>query len=141
MKSFPIKKIIILFLATGALYFSSCKKDDSSPQTSSDDRDKYLGTWTCDETIQGGPSATYTIVVSKDVTSSTKIKAERFYNLASGAFTFIVVDGNNMTIQSQQVSGYTLLGSGTFNNSSSMTFNFTSNDGIQVDTVHINAHK
>lgn len=141
MKKFSIKKIIILILASVPMYFSSCKKDDSStPQNTSDDRDRYVRTWTCNETSQQQGNSTYTITISKDVTTSNQILVKNFYALGNSTNTVMIVDGNNLTISSQSISGNTLHGSGHYNSSSSLTFSFTAYDGITTDTVSISAH-
>ena len=138
--NFTIKKIIAFLFAAMMLYFSSCKKDDSSPQNSSDARDKYVRSWTCNETSQQQGNSTYTITISKDVTSSNQILVKNFYALGNSTNTVMVVDGNNLTISTQNISGTTLHGSGSYQSSSSLTFDFSANDGITIDTVHISAH-
>ena len=133
---FPV--LYIAVMAVGATVFlSSCAKEDDN---ASDDRDKYLGSWVCNESIQGGPSSTYNITITKDVTSSNAVKAEGFYGLGAGAFTFIVIDGNNMTIQNQSISGNTLSGSGTYSNNT-FSMHFSADDGQTVEQVTVNAHR
>lgn len=136
-----IRKIITVITIGATVFLTSCEKDDNSPGSSSDDRDKYIGAWTCNETsTQYGPS-TYTITISKDVTSANKIKAQNFYHLGSTAYIFIIVDGNNMTINQEVISPDTLNGSGTYNSNNTLSFSFTNHDGQTVDNVTVAAHK
>ena len=52
----------ILLFAT-VLLISSCAKDDTTGP-GSDDRDRYLGEWTCVETEQGQAPTTFMITIS-----------------------------------------------------------------------------
>lgn len=133
-----IRNIIAVMAIGGTIFLASCAKEDDSTGTG-DDRDKFVGSWTCNESIQGGPSSTYTTTISKDVTSSNKIKAEGFYGLGAGVFTFMVIDGNNITIQNQSVSGNTLSGSGSYSNGT-FSVHFSADDGQSVQQVTVNAH-
>ena len=123
------------------LFISSCEKEDSAPESGSDDRAKYLGNWICNETSAQHGSSTYTITISKDVTTSDKIKAQNFYQLGNSAYVFMIVDGNNMTIQQQVISPDTLSGSGTYNSNTTLSFNFTNRDGQTLDNVTVTAHR
>jgi hypothetical protein len=74
------------------------------------------------------------------VTSANQILVKNFYFLGNNTTTVMIVDGNNVTINTQNVSGNSLHGSGHYNSSTSLTFNFTADDGITVDTVSVSAH-
>jgi len=131
---------IISFVAIGATVFlASCAKDEDDPTGTGDARDKYTGSWTCNENSQVFGTSTYTITITKDVTSANQIIAKNFYHLGTNTNTVIVVDGNNMTIQNQLVSTFTLSGTGNYSNGN-LTFNFSANDGQQPDQVTVNAH-
>jgi outer membrane lipoprotein-sorting protein len=134
-----IRNIIAVMTIGATVFLSSCAKDDSSPSGMSDARDKYTGSWTCNETSQVHGNSTYTITISKDVTSANQVIAKNFYGLGTSTNTVIVIDGNNMTIQTQSVTGNTLSGTGTYNNNT-LAFNFSADDGQTVDHVTVNAH-
>src|SRR5262245_59592435 len=125
------------FIAVMAIgvFLASCDKEDSNTGTG-DAREKYTGSWTFDETSVQQGNSTYGVSITTDVTSSNKVIAKNFYNLGNNTNTVIVIDGNNMTIQSQFVSGYTLSGTGTYNNGN-LTFNFSADDGVTVDQVSV----
>jgi len=127
-------------VAAMMLFVSACEKDNSSPDSGSDDRDKYIRAWTCNETSQQQGTSTYSITISKDNTSPDGIIVKNFYNLGNATNTIMIVDGNNVAINSQNVSGNTISGTGVYHNSSLLTFSFTTYDGITVDTVSISAH-
>jgi hypothetical protein len=132
---------IIAAMAIGATVFlASCAKDQNDPTGSGDARDKYTGSWTCNESSQQHGSSTYTMTIIKDVTSSNQVIAKNFYGLGTTTNTIIVIDGNNMTIQSQVVSGNTLSGSGSYSNAN-LTIHFSADDGQTVDQVTVNAHQ
>ena len=140
-KIFFLKKIFKSGITLMVLFAASCAKDDSStPQNTSDDRSKYVRSWTCDETSAQQGNSTYTITISKDVTTANQIIVKNFYNLGTGTNTVMIVDGSNVTISSQNVSGHIISGSGTYHSSSSLTFSFTADDGITVDNASIAAH-
>ena len=140
MPKFRTKYLGISLIILSTLYFSSCKKDDNTKQDGSDDRDKFVRSWACSESSQQQGNSNYTIIISNDVTTSNQILVKNFYNLGNTTSSVMIVDGNNVTIASQNVSGNVLHGSGHYNSSSSLTFNFTADDGITVDTVSLSAH-
>jgi hypothetical protein len=130
---------ILRVVAAGTMIFLASCADEDDPTGTGDDRAKFNGSWTCNETSQQQGSSTYTITVTNDATSADKIVVKNFYNLGTSTNTFIVIDGNNMTIQAQQVSGNTLSGTGTYSNGA-FTVNFSADDGQNVDQVTANAH-
>ena len=140
MRLFRIRKVGIAVVVLSSLYFSSCEKDESSPQSTSDDRDKFIRSWTCNETSQQQGTSTYTITISEDNTSANTIITKNFYNLGPTTNTMMIVDGNNVTINSQNISGHIISGSGTYHSTNSLTFSFTVDDGQSIDNVTISAH-
>ena len=125
--------IAILIIGT-TVFLASCAKEEES-----DARDKFVGSWTCNETSQQQGNSTYTMSVSKDVTSSNNIIAKNFYNLGNSTNTIMVIDGNNINIQSQVVSGYTINGSGTYSNGG-FSLSFSADDHQTVDHATVSAH-
>jgi hypothetical protein len=140
MKYNVLRKISIAAITAVALFLASCEKEDDSPENSVDARDKFVRSWSCSETSQTQGTSNYTITISKDVTSSNQIIVKNFYQLGNSTNTIMIVDGNNVVINSQNVSGHIIAGSGHYNSSSSLTFDFTADDGITPDTAHISAH-
>ena len=130
---------IIAFMAIGATVFLASCADEDDPSGTGDARDKFVGSWTANETSQQHGSSTYTMTISKDNSSANQIRVQNFYGLGNSTNTFIVVDGNNMTIQTQQIGTTTLSGSGSYSNGN-LSISFSADDGQTVDQVTINAH-
>lgn len=130
---------IFSVLVIGTMIFLASCADEDDPTGTGDARDKFTGTWTANETSQQHGNSTYTMTISKDVTSSNQVIAKNFYALGTSTNTVIVIDGNNMTIQTQVVSGNTLSGTGSYSNGN-LTISFSADDGQTVDQVTVNAH-
>ncbi len=97
-----MKKIIYLLFVFSSLYLVSCKPDTNEPTPSTgDDRDKYVGTWMCNETSQIINSS-YTISISKSSSNSSEIIINKFYNLVTQAR--VTVSVNNVSIPYQSLS-------------------------------------
>ena len=135
-----VTRNIFKALVIGAMLFVASCADEDDPTGTGDARDKFTGTWTANETSQQHGSSTYTMTISKDVTSANQVIAKNFYALGNSTNTIIVIDGNNMTIQTQVVSGNTLSGTGSYSNGN-LTINFSADDGQTVDQVSISAQR
>jgi hypothetical protein len=99
-----MKKIVYFLFVLGSLYVVSCSpdsKDDALTPTSSDERDKFVGTWLCNETSQITNSS-YTISISKSTTNSSEIIINKFYNLVAQARAS--VSSNSISIPYQNLS-------------------------------------
>lgn len=133
-----IRNIIAVCTIGATLFLASCAKDDNSTGAG-DDRDKFTGAWTFNETSQVFGTSSYTVNISKDNSTSSQVIAKNFYQLGNNTNTIIVIDGNNMTIQNQQVSSHTLSGSGSYSNGN-LSIHFSADDGQTVDQVNVTAH-
>lgn len=100
-----MKKIVLSLVVVVSLYLVSCtpdKKDDpSAPSPTADARDKYTGTWQCNENSQVSGATSYTINITKSTSSSSEILIEKFYNVISQPRAS--VSGNNITIPYQSL--------------------------------------
>ena len=128
---------LVLALITSAI---SCSKSDQSTSGGSDARDNIVGNWTCDENSKISGNASYTVNISKNVASTDGIIMKNFYQLGNNTNTLATQDGNNITIPTQSVSGYSINGFGTVSGTSSIYFNFTTNDGQKTDSVKATFH-
>lgn len=98
---------LLLFLL---LFISSCVKDDETGP-GSDPRDKYLGNWTCKETVQGQAPTTFTISISSEgETDSLYVK--NFNQLGNSTQTLWLVSDNSITIPNQSVTQVVISGFG-----------------------------
>jgi hypothetical protein len=136
------KYLLIIFTI---VFLASCAKDDDDPINGSDVRNKYVGTWTAQESSTVFGSSTYSITISTSNSNLEDILIRNFYNLGSGTVTTGTVNvdggGNSIQIKQQTVSGNVIIGTGTSNGNGKLTFNFTSDDGQTVDNVTISATK
>ncbi|HNQ13409.1 MAG TPA: hypothetical protein PKH65_05445 [Bacteroidia bacterium] len=94
------------------LGLSSCAEEDN-PVPSADDRDKLVGTWTCKETVTGGPITFFEVNFQKQGSIDTMVM-KNFNNLGNTTSTLCVVIGNSITIPFQNVTLVSLQGSGTY---------------------------
>ena len=138
-----MKKLIYIFFSFSILYFTSCKPDktDDPLTPSSDDRDKYIGVWLCNETSQVSGNTSYTINISKSNSSSSEVLIDKFYDLQAQARASVV--GNNMTIPYQQLGSIGFAaGSGTLSGTgNTMSLKYTTNIGGNKDTCTANCTK
>ena len=140
-----MKKLIYIFFSFSILYFASCKPDKTddplAPSPTSDDRDKFVGVWLCNENSQISGNTSYTINISKSNSSSSEVLIDKFYDLQAQARASI--SANNMTIPYQQLGtiGFAA-GSGTLSSSgSSLSLKYTTNIGGNKDTCTANCTK
>ncbi len=95
-----MKKICYL-LAGAALLFASACTDENATTFTGDAREKFVGTWSCRETIAGS-AMTFNININKFGESDT-VQIYNFSNYGSSAVATGFVSGNSLTIPSQQI--------------------------------------
>ncbi len=123
-----VRLLAIFVLITAAVW--SCGPKENPVV---DNRDQFVGTWSCHDNTAGNP--TYNVVISKSATDDINIFVDNFANLGSGVKAVVKVNSaTSFTIASQSISGETVAGSGAFA-SSKITFNYTENDGVSNITV------
>lgn len=125
-----------LFLAAFLLIvIPGCQPDDPQTTTPTDDRDKFVASWTCQETSQQSGVTTFTLHINKSTTSSTQVLIENFYNIGFQYKATTDVSGSSLTIPSQAYNGNQLHGSGTMisNNTVNMTYYVDHGSG-NIDT-------
>lgn len=127
------------------VFIASCAKDEDDPINGvSDARNKYVGTWTAQETSSVFGNSTYQITISLSNSNSEDILLKNFYNLGTGTVTIGTVNvagnANSIQINTQTVSGNVITGSGTYE-TGKINFSFTSRDGQTTDNVTVVATK
>lgn len=85
---------IVLLIA-----LSSCEPDDVNP-FNGDDRDKFVGTWSCSETSETGDHISYTVKIGK-LQNSFEVWIEGFAAIGFGDTAMGIIAGGNITIPSQ----------------------------------------
>lgn len=115
------------------LVLASCTETDPlEPEV--DPRDKFLGTWTVQEKIDGQVSGAYQSEVIYDPGNTSRIRINNIYNLGSQAGVTALIAGNSVDISSQTITGIIISGTGLFSGDG-FTLNYTASDGSQVNTV------
>ncbi len=122
-----MKNKIIAFLALGLMTLVSCTETDPL-EPDVDPRDKFLGTWNVQETIDGQVSGAYQSNVEYDSGNTARIRIGNIYNLGTSAAITVLVAGNSLDISSQSVTGITISGTGLYSGAG-FTLNYTANDG------------
>jgi hypothetical protein len=105
-----LKFTAVFFLAT--LTFSSCEQ--ALDLLSDDPRDSFVGEWSVAEenTLKSTNTDFYTVNIEKSASDSTEVFIKNFYAISAGTSVMAVVSGNNITVASQTVSGFTIQGYG-----------------------------
>lgn len=136
-KKIVMKKINFLSLLFLGLIAASCadnKSDDSSsPEPTSDSRDKFVAYWNVNETSAlTGPNS-HTVNIVKSTTNSNEVQLNNFSGLSLSARAS--VNNNILTIPYQQLGslGFTQ-GTGALTSATSISFNYTTTIGTSRDS-------
>jgi hypothetical protein len=130
---------------------ASCQKNDDNGPTGGGggglDRDKFITTASAPWIVESHHSPSgQTLFWNMHVfagNSSNEILLDNFDQMGNGNYVIATVSDNSFTI-SQQTAGdsTTYSGTGTYNtNNNTISFNYTADDGVQVDNVSASAHK
>jgi hypothetical protein len=91
-------------------------------------------TWHCSEESSLFGSQSYLVDISRYEPNSDSIVLDNFYNIGFGKEVIAVVNGQDITIPSQVVDGFTISGTGHIQNSAtSISFAYTADIGGEVD--------
>ena len=111
----------------------SCVDDDNAePDIPGADRDKFVGSWLCRETVSGATPTTFTITIQKYGDDDT-LRVYNFNNLGAQEYVIWLISGNSVTIPAQTITQIDLGGSGFYSNDK-INLNYSS-DGEQVSAV------
>lgn len=137
MKISHLKKYLPLITFAVMIFFSACT-DQNSATPNVDDRDKFIGSWICKETI-GTSSSSFTVDVSK-YGSGDSIYLKNFSNYGTSANALGLISGNSLTIPNQTIGitnipvGGTGVYSGSTNTNEKITANY-STDGQTASAI------
>jgi hypothetical protein len=106
------------------LMVTSCAEESAEPDLPGADRDKYVGSWLCKESVNGTQVAAFTINIQK-VGQNDSVKVFNFSNVGSGDYAIWLISGNSITIPAQTVAGVDFGGTG-FYSSGDLDLNYTS---------------
>lgn len=105
MKSLKYLSVIILL----SLSFSAC---EDVLDLFDDPRDSFVGDWAAKEENSLKSTDYYNVTIEKSDTDSTAVFIKNFYAISFGASVKCIVDGSNISIPEQTVSGFTIEGYG-----------------------------
>lgn len=120
----------LFLLAAMVIGINACEPDDVAPDVT---RDDYLGAWTgqSDGPINGPLGFQMTITASNS--APNEILMDNFDAVGVGRKVIAVVDGGNITIPLNYISGDSIIGSGRYKTDGTLSFSFTVSDGQSVD--------
>lgn len=117
------------------LFITSCNPDDQNDEPNVDDRNKFVGNWTC---VEQETQLTYTVTISKSVTNQNQIFLKNFHHFGDNESATGIVSGYSITLPEQWlcnnewfVKGSALMGS----NQNTITFNYIVKGGVINDTI------
>ena len=111
------------------LFLASYASNDSETVTPTDDRDKYIGTWSCAETSSKSGGSTFDVTIRKDVNENSQLFIDNFYLLGSTHAALVKKSGNSLSLPTQSISGNTVQGSGSIVSDTKWNLSYTVNDG------------
>jgi len=124
---FRIVGCVSVFMMT---VLSSCTKEDNV--TPDDNGSSLAGTWNVSENSKEYGPSTYTATI--DVANSTDLTINGLYSLSKG--TVAIINGSNLTIQSQIIDGVSISGTGVKENANRVTLKyFVKLTAKKTDTV------
>ena len=133
MKTLRPVLLALVFMTAITACAPDKKEDPVSTPTNTDDRDKYVGHWLCNEISKTTGSTSYTINITKSTTSSSEILIDHFYDLATTAKAN--VSGTSVTIPYQQLGSFGFAaGSGTLSTATQLNMTYTTNISGNKDT-------
>ena len=132
-----MKKIFrtTLFTAIFASLIIACNPDDPNTPDNTDPRDKFVGSWLCNENSHLNGNSSFTVTASLNPSNSSQIYLANFYQLGTSQKVYGVVASSSVTIPSQTLSSVTVRGSGDItNNDTKINWTYYVDDGADIDT-------
>ena len=116
-------KINLLFFVL--LFIISCKTDPTTIDPTVDDRDKFVGSWTCVEVPAAKVS--YSVNITKNTAISSEILISNFNLLGVTTIPYATISGTTLTIPTQWVCNNTtrIYGNGILVNDAKINLQYT----------------
>lgn len=134
LKRKTMKKLLAFVLPI--LFLASCELEDTNEFI--DVRDRFVGDWNVQEASSTTGESNYTVTISYDESDDTKVMISNFYNLGSSfsaSGTLSTTNEESLTVENQELDGFYIEGSGVMTSDSQLDFNFTADDGVEVDSL------
>ncbi len=109
------------------LALSSCELEETT-------RADYLGSWQCNESSSIFGNTSYSVTISEDPSNANGILISNFYQLGSSLEAKATINGSQLSIPRQSISGNTIIGSGSYL-AGSISMDYTVFDGADTDNV------
>lgn len=132
-----MKKVFTFaLLALTMTVIPSCQPDETDNTTPTDDRDKFVASWTCNEVSSQTQSSSFTVHINKSTTSSTQVQIEDFYHMGFQNKANADISGSSITIPQQLYNGNQIHGSGSMgSNTNQFTMTYYVDQGSgSIDT-------
>ncbi len=126
-------KLLFTYILISSLFIACSPEDETTP---TEDRDKFIASWTCNESSSiTGSNPPFTVHINKG-TASDAVLIENFYGLgftnkATGEITV-----NDIDIPTQILAGNTIQGNGTISGNI-ISMHYSVNDGAGVDSLTV----
>jgi hypothetical protein len=119
---------------------SSCTLEDDLNPIDSDVRDKFIGTWLLSESPVAR-SISYQIQIEYDQSNSSRVTISNMGNLGGDKEVFALATTSRIIIESQDVNGIIIEGTGTLNSNSQMTWVYSVRGGGDIENFEAIATK
>lgn len=119
------------------LFMASCLPDEDLNPDAGDIREEFVGTWRFTETPIGRAvdAVSYTVTISYDQSNSSQVLLKNFAQVGGQFSAYGIVTNNRITIPSQEVAqGFTVSGTGTMSESTSMDWEYTTIAGSTMES-------
>lgn len=136
MKANLFKRFPLLILAM-ALTMVACEPDEG-PVDETDIRDEFIGRWAVTATSSLNGNSTYNVDIDFDTTTTDKVELINFSNAGTNLFVLGTVSttaNHVITIPFQDLDGSSINGFATSGNNNTLNFEYTSDNGIETDSI------
>lgn len=133
-----MKKNVMYVLKTVAVFaiFAIILTGCDPTEDTGEDRDNFVGSWTCFETDANNVQASFPVTISKDLVNTDRVLFANFGNIGNTAKPYGTVTGTSVTIPAQTVNGYNVAGSGSYNaGTQKVTLSYTVNGDAYTATL------
>jgi hypothetical protein len=123
--------LLASLFATSLLFLSSCEPVD--PEGTTEDRDKFVDSWTCTESNRKVPA--YWVEISEDPTLTNQVVLKNFGQLGNSALPNGSVSGDYITVPQQYTlddNSWQVEGDGVMVTNNSIDWNYELNDGTTL---------
>jgi hypothetical protein len=126
----------ILLLALSFVFLTACELEETEEIT--DVRDRFIGEWVCEEVSNVNGSRNFTVTIAYDESDASNILIQNFYQMGiaiSSVGTISTTNEQAISISPQDVDGLLVQGSGVLESDVQIDFEYTVDDGVELDSV------